>query len=249
METSLHRQLKAIYAGAAAQVEQRLGDYRIDAVRPGELVEIQHGSLAAIRDKIQALLAEHKVLVVKPLIAKKTLVKLDREGGREISRRHSPKTAGILDVFHELVYFTRVFPHPRLALEVPLVEVEERRYPGHGKRRRWREDDFEVEDQRLVEVRRTHRLTTCSDLVALLPRRLPAEFHTGHLADGLGIDRWVAQRIAYCLRKMGAARECGKQGNAVVYRLTPQMPSRGNKQPARRRVESVPLRSSAAHSA
>jgi hypothetical protein len=226
METSLHRQLKAIYAGEAAQVEQRLGDYRIDAVRPGELIEIQHGSLAAIRDKIQALLAEHKVLVVKPLIAKKTLVKLDREGGREVSRRQSPKTAGILDLFHELVYFTRVFPHPRLALEVPLVEVEERRYPGHGKRRRWRADDFQVEDQRLVEVRRTHRLTTCSDLVALLPRRLPAEFHTGHLADGLGIDRWFAQRIAYCLRKMGAAAECGKQGNAVVYRLAAEAPVR-----------------------
>src|SRR5262245_52757155 len=90
METSLHRQLKALYAGDAAQVEQRLGDYRIDAVRPGELIEIQHGSLAAIRDKIATLLTDHKVLVVKPLIAKKTLVKLDRQGGREISRRQSP---------------------------------------------------------------------------------------------------------------------------------------------------------------
>jgi hypothetical protein len=219
METSLHRQLKAIYAGEAAQVEQRLGDYRIDAVRPGELIEIQHGSLAAIRDKIAALLAEHKVLVVKPLVARKTLVKLDREGGREVSRRQSPKTAGILDVFHELVYFTRVFPHPRLSLEVPLVEVEERRYPGHGKRRRWRADDFEVEDQRLIDVRQTYRIATCRDLVALLPRNLPAEFHTGHLASGLEIERWVAQRIAYCLRKMGAACECGKQGNAVMYRL------------------------------
>ena len=230
METSLHRQLKAIYAGQAAQVEQRLGDYRIDAVRPGELIEIQHGSLAAIRDKIAALLAEHTVLVVKPLIAKKTLVKLDRQGGREISRRQSPKTAGILDLFHELVYFTRVFPHPQLALEVPLVEVEERRYPGHGKRRRWRADDFQVEDQRLLEVRQTWRLTTCGDLVALLPRKLPAEFHTGHLASGLGIERWVAQRIAYCLRKMGAAQECGKQGNAVVYRLAVELSEKRTRQ-------------------
>ena len=230
METSLHRQLKALYAGQAAQVEQRLGDYRIDAVRPGELIEIQHGSLAAIRDKIAALLAEHKVLVVKPLIAKKTLVKLDRQAGREISRRQSPKTAGILDLFHELVYFTRVFPHPRLALEVPLVEVEERRYPGHGKRRRWRADDFQVEDQRLLEVRQTYRLATCGDLVALLPRKLPAEFHTGHLASGLGIERWVAQRIAYCLRKMGAAQECGKQGNAVVYRLAVELPEKRTRQ-------------------
>lgn len=219
METSLHRQLKAIYAGAAAQVEQRLGDYRIDAVRPGELIEIQHGSLAAIRDKIAELLQDHRVLVVKPLVAKKTLIKLDRRGGREVSRRQSPKTAGVLDLFHELVYFTRVFPHPNLALDVPLVEIEERRFPGHGKRRRWRADDFQVEDQHLLEVHETHRLATCADLVALLPRRLPAEFHTGHLAEGLGIQRWLAQRIAYCLRKMGAAKACGKIRNAVMYRL------------------------------
>ncbi len=229
METSLHRQLKDMYAGEAAQVEQRLGDYRIDAVRPGELVEIQHGSLAAIRDKIARLLAEHRVLVVKPLVVKKTLIKLDRQGGREVSRRQSPKTAGILDVFHELIYFTRIFPHPRLALEVPLVEIEERRYPGHGKRRRWRVDDFQVEDQQLVAVRKTHTLATCRDLAALLPRRLPAEFHTGHLADGLGIQRWVAQRIAYCLRKMGAAEACGKQGNAVMYRLTDEARARRGK--------------------
>ena len=219
METSLHRQLKALYAGAAAQVEQRLGDYRIDAVRPGELVEIQHGSLAAIRDKIGRLLADHRVLVVKPLVATKTLVKLDRRGGKEISRRQSPKTATILDVFHELVYFTRVFPHPNLAVEVPLVTVEERRYPGHGRRRRWRASDFEVEDQRLIEIRHTHRLATCGDLVALLPAKLPAQFHTGDLAGQMQIDRWVAQRIAYCLRKMGAASTCGKQGNAILYRL------------------------------
>ena len=236
METSLHRQLKTIYAGEAAQVEQRLGDYRIDAVRPGELIEIQHGSLAAIRDKIARLLAEHRVLVVKPLVVRKTLVKLDRRGGREVSRRQSPKTAGILDVFHELIYFTRVFPHERLTLEVPLVEVEERRYPGHGRRRRWRQNDFQVEDQRLVEVRQTHTLTTCSDLVALLPPRLPAEFHTGHIATGLGVGRWVAQRIAYCLRKMGAAEACGKQGNAVVYRLAVGPAVRGIRKERRKRA-------------
>ncbi|HEX5102455.1 MAG TPA: hypothetical protein VFV87_01505, partial [Pirellulaceae bacterium] len=60
METTLHRQLKALYAGPEARTEERLEGYRIDAVRsiPGgglrgrQLVEIQHGSLAAIRDKI-----------------------------------------------------------------------------------------------------------------------------------------------------------------------------------------------------
>jgi hypothetical protein len=220
METTLHRQLKALYAGGEARVEQRLEGfrYRIDAVRGEELVEIQHGSLAAIRDKIARLLVGHRVLVVKPLIMRKTLVSLSRKGGRELGRKASPKRGALLDVFDELVYFTRVYPHPNLTLETPLVEIEERRYPGHGKRRRWRKKDFVVEDQRLVAVLGVERFATHDDLWRLLPSELAEPFHTGALAAALGVQRWVAQRIAYCLRKTGAASVTGKSGNAWLYR-------------------------------
>ena len=217
METTLHRQLKALYAGTEARTEERVEGFRIDAVRGELLVEIQHGGLAAIRTKIGRLLAQHDVLVVKPLVVRKVLVRLTRRGGREVSRRLSPKQATVLDLFHELVYFTRVFPHPRLTLETPLVEVEERRYPGHGRRRRWRKDDFVVEDQRLVAVVGVRRFTAASDLLSLLPAELPGPFHSGHVAEALGIQRWVAQRMVYCLRETGAAAMCGKQGNTVLY--------------------------------
>ncbi|MFT7644160.1 MAG: hypothetical protein ACI9G1_005926, partial [Pirellulaceae bacterium] len=137
METSLHRQLKDIYAKADAQLEVPLGRYRIDVVSDGDLVEIQHGSLAAIRDKVADLLAQdHRVLVVKPIVARKYLVKQDAKSGQVVSRRLSPKRGTVVDLFDELVYFTRVFPHKNLAIEVPLVEIEEYRYPGHGRRRR-----------------------------------------------------------------------------------------------------------------
>jgi hypothetical protein len=217
METTLHRQLKALYAGPEARTEERLEGYRIDAVRAGQLVEIQHGSLAAIRDKIARLLKRHRVLVVKPLVVRKTLVRLSRKGGRAISRRLSPKQGDLFSLFDELVYFTRVFPHANLTLETPLVEIEELRYPGHGKRRRWRERDHVVQDQRLVAVQSVHRFCTTSDLLSLLPVGLPQPFHTGQLAEALGIRRWIAQRIAYCLRQTGAASVCGKAGNAILY--------------------------------
>jgi hypothetical protein len=217
METTLHRQLKALYAGAESRVEQSVDGFRIDAVRGEQLVEIQHGGLAAIRGKIARLLTSHSVLVVKPLVARKLIVRLAAAGGNEIARRLSPKQATLLDLFHELVYFTRVFPHPRLTLHVPLVEVEERRYPGHGRRRRWRKNDHLVEDQRLLAVNEVHTFCTAADLLALLPARLPQPFHTGQLSDALGIRRWVAQRIAYCLRQTGATEVFGKSGNAVLY--------------------------------
>lgn len=219
METSLHRQLKERYAGPAALVEQRLGKYRIDAVVGAELIEIQHGSLAAIRDKIAWLAERHRVRVVKPIVARKYLVKLDAKDGQTVSRRMSPKMGTVWNLFDELVYFTRVFPHENLTLEVPLVEIEELRFPGHGRRRRWRQNDFQVQDQRLLDVTEVHTFRHSVDLLALLPSGLPRQFHTGHLAESLGVRRWIAQRIAYCLRKTAAVRECGKAGNALLYEM------------------------------
>ena len=220
METSLHRDLKALYAGKEARIEVTLGGYRIDVVSAGQLVEIQHGSLGAIRDKVQGLLEKFRVLVVKPIVVKKLLVKRAVRGGRIVGRRMSPKRGRILDLFDELVHFTRVFPHERLALEVPLVEIEEWRYPGHGRRRRWRANDHEVEDRKLAGVGQVYRLRTAADVGRLIRCPLPAPFHTGHLAGSLGVDRGFAQRIAYCLRKMGALREVGKQGNALLYKFS-----------------------------
>jgi hypothetical protein len=218
METTLHRQLKEHYAAGGALVEQRVGRYRIDVVQRGRLVEIQLASLSAIRDKIAVLLKEHRVLIVKPIIVRKHLIKLRRAGGKEVSRRRSPKQRSLLDLFEELVHFTRVFPHRRLTLEVPLIEIEESRYPGHG-RRRWRRDnDFQVEDQRLLEIHDTHQFRSAVDLCRMLPDSLPKPFHTGHLAAGLGVERWIAQRMAYCLRTTGAVKSVGKQGGAWLYR-------------------------------
>ena len=222
METSLHRQLKQMYAPGDARLEVPLGAYRIDVVCEDELIEIQHGSLFAIRDKIQTLLRKHRVRVVKPIIACKTLVQQKSKGGAVLRRRKSPKKGRLLNLFDELIYFTGVFPHVRLTLEVLLVEIEELRYPGHG-RRRWRhENDFQIEDQTLVGVREVHQLHTSADLRAFLPRRLPQPFHTGHLAKALDVDRQIAQRMVYCLRHAGTLRQNGKQGRALLYEFADQ---------------------------
>jgi hypothetical protein len=217
METSLHRQLKERYAEGGGLTEQKLGRYRIDVVRGTQLVEIQLSSLSSIRDKIRTLLKKHDVLVVKPIIMRKHLVKRKREGGEVVSRRRSPKQRTLLDIFEELVHFTRVFPHKRLTLEVLLVEIEEWRYPGHGRRRRYRDDDHEVEDQHLLEVHGVHEFRSAIDLCRLLPPELPKPFHTGHIAEGLSVDRWIAQRMAYCLRNTGALKQVGKLGGAWLY--------------------------------
>ena len=220
METTLHRQLKQHFCETDARIEVKLGRYRIDVVNGDRLVEIQRSGLAAIRDKVNCLCSDgYQVDVVKPLVARKRLVKLCSENGSVTSRRWSPLKATVLDVFDELLYFTRVFPHPNLRMLIPLIEIEEIRYPGHGRRRRKRNGDFVVKDRLILDIHDTHTFKTVLDLQTLLPDDLPKKFDTGELAQALEVPRHQAQRIGYVLRKTGVAKECGKRGNAILYQL------------------------------
>jgi hypothetical protein len=194
-----------------------MGRFRIDVVRDQELIEIQHGSLAAIRRKIHQLLADHHVRVVKPIVVQKQLVKRSGKGRRIVTRRQSPKRGSVLDLFQELVYFRDVFPHRALVLEVPLITVEEWRYPGHGRRRWRRRDDHQIEDQKLLTVQAVHIFRTTADLAALVAHGLPTPFRTSDLAQSRQIPIWFARQIAYCLRETGATRVVGRQGNARLY--------------------------------
>lgn len=228
METSLHRQLKSLYAPEAERQELRLDEYRIDAVVAGELIEIQQGSLAAIRGKVKRLLERHRVRVVKPLAARTLLIRRDRRKGTDISRRWSPRHDSFATLFLDLVHFVDVFPHPRLTLEVVLVEQEEDRVPV---RRRWfRAKDYRTTDRRLIAIEDRRVLRTAGDLLGLVDcdwRRIGCGgrggnvFTTEDIATACGIPRWLAQKLAYCLRKTGVFVPVGKRRHSWLYRLEP----------------------------
>lgn len=220
METTLHRQLKALYCDETAQQEVRLEGFRIDAVNDGRLVEIQYGSLAAIRAKVQQLVKQHDVLVVKPLAARKHLVTRRRKRGPIVRARYSPSRATGYDLFEDLVHFVDVFPHPRLTLEVLLTEQEEQRVVC--RKRRWHSKGYRVEDRVLRCVHSRLRFRTAEDLLMLLPDGLPEPFSTEDLSRRADIPRWLAQKMAYCLRKTGAADVVAKRSNALLYRSPPR---------------------------
>jgi hypothetical protein len=71
----------------------------------------------------------------------------------------------------------------------------------------------------LVAVQRTIRLIDRHDLLSLIPGSLPQRFDSAAIAQVAAVPRWVAQRVVYCLRKMGAAREVGKVGNTRQYAI------------------------------
>ena len=120
-------------------------------------------------------------------------------------------------MFDELIYFTRVFPHPNLTIEVPLVHVEQRRAPAKRRTRRWRKD-YKVEDVVLESIEGSVELREPSDLLSLID--LPAateSFNTADLAKVTDRPRWVAQQIAYVLRKTGAINSTGRNRAGIIY--------------------------------
>ena len=88
METTLHQQLKEKFREPGSEIEVKVGRYRIDVVNGERLVEIQRSGLASIRDKINVLLKDFQVDVVKPLIVRKRLIKFDREEGKIVECVH-----------------------------------------------------------------------------------------------------------------------------------------------------------------
>ena len=223
MEHSIHRQLKSLYVSDSDRHEVTVDGFRIDAVDGKRLIEIQYGSLGAIRNKIRRLLRSHDVLVVKPLVERKQLLKRDVPEGPVVSQRRSPKKQTLWNLFDDLVHFVDVFPHPRLELEVLMTLQDEYRLPAEKKRRVSR--GFVVEDRFLAEVTGRAMLRTVDDLLAMLPESIRAPgrsgpFSTADLATAAGISRPLARKVAYCLRHCGVTRVVGKDGNAILYELS-----------------------------
>ena len=172
--TTIHNQLKSHYVQDTSRHEVDLDGYRIDAIDSDDrLIEIQCASLLAIRDKIRNLTCNHSVVVVKPLAARKKLIKKAKLNGKTVSSRYSPAKQTLAWIFQELVHFTKAFPHPNLQLDVLLTEQEEIRLPP--KTKSWRRK-HSVHDRTLVEVQHTYSLQTVEDLWMALEVTVPDVF-------------------------------------------------------------------------
>ncbi|MCZ2099690.1 MAG: hypothetical protein LC121_26200 [Anaerolineae bacterium] len=217
-EKSLHAALKAHYALPGDALECDLGGYVIDIVRGlpdnPSCIEIQTGSLGKMKPKLAALLDRYPVRVVHPIAQERHIVRIDADGVI-VSRRKSPRRGTVYELFPELVSFPALMTHPNLSLDVALVR-EEAVWIDDG-RGSWRRKRWSIHDRRLIDVVGVVTLAAPADFAALLPTDLPPEFDSGELAKAIRQPRYVAQKMAYCLRAMGVLTATGKRGRAWVY--------------------------------
>ncbi len=214
-ERSLHAALKAWYARPGDRLEVAVDGFLVDVVRDGLLIEIQTGNFSSIKRKLSTLTRRHCVRLVYPIARDKWIVRLADNGLDRLSRRRSPKHGCLLHLFEELVSIPDLIARKTFSLEVLMIQEEEvRRRHARG---RWRRGGWGTFDRRLLAVVDRATLASPSAFRRLLPEDLDKPFTTAELSQSLGQTRALAQKMAYCLRKMGAVEVTGKRGNALQY--------------------------------
>ncbi len=217
-EKPLHAALKAWYAMAGDRFEVTVDGFVIDIVREDLLLEIQTGTFASIRSKLNKLVHAHRIRLIYPIAQEKWIVKLPTDGSDGSTRRKSPKRGRVEDVFRQMVSIPTLLANDNFELEVLMIRQEEvRRYDGN---RNWRRKGWSVEERRLLEVVERRSFCRPADLRELLPERLESPFTTKDLAATAGINRRLAQEMTYCLRHMNGIELVGKRERANLYKIT-----------------------------
>lgn len=219
-ETSLHAALKTWYARPGDVLEASVEGYQIDLRRGPQLIEIQTRNFAALKRKLTQLVERHPVRLVHPIAQEKWIVRLGRDGVTPVSRRKSPRRGRVDQLFTELVSFPDLVAHPNFTLEILMTREEEiLRLAGRSNSRRvsWRRKGWQICDRRLLGVVDQVVLTSPVDFHRFLPETLPRSFTSRDLATTADRPLGLAQKITYCLRKMGAIESAGKRGGALLY--------------------------------
>jgi hypothetical protein len=222
-EGALHAQLKNWYQRPDDRIERVIDGFVVDLLRGDLLVEIQTGSFAPLRRKLELLTRQHRVRLVAPVPLVRRIIRLSDEG-ELLSARRSPRRGRAEDIFNRLVSIPSLLCRSRFELELLLTQQDELRVYRHGKafcRHGW-----VVAGRRLVSVDQCIRITSPADAARLLPPSLPELFDTAQLAEAAAIERRLAQQMTYCLRALGVLQTTGKRGNAIVHRRTDKVDPR-----------------------
>jgi hypothetical protein len=213
-EHSLHAEIKNWYSVPGDHLETKVDGFIIDIVRGSLLIEVQTRNFFAIKEKLISLLDNHRVRLIHPIPERKHLVQIDTSG-EIIRRRKSPRKGKLVDLFSELVSIPTFIRKDNFAIEVLMIEEEETRCnDGKGS---WRRRGMSIRDKRLLGVTERVLFRNAEDFLRFVPADLCGWFTNKKLARKSGISIALARKITYCLRKMGAIIEIGKNGKELKF--------------------------------
>jgi hypothetical protein len=219
-ETSLHRDLKISYAGQGGRTEIEVAGFVADGINAaGEYIEVQTGNFGSIKKKLQKLSLWGKVRLIYPVIVAR-YIEVFTEKGKLQSRRKSPKRGSSWDIFDALIHAPELPLIDNLTIELALVDAAEQRVSdGKGS---WRRKGVSIKDRTLLAVHERIALHKPADYLRFVPFAQKDRFTSADLGEKAGIRIDMARKALYVLNKIDAVKRIGKQGNALVYQVTPK---------------------------
>jgi len=196
-------------------MEAKVDGFIVDIARNDMLIEIQTGNFSAVKKKLKNLVMNHKVRLIYPVAKEKWIIHVNPSNGELVKRRRSPRKGDVLDIFVELVRIPELAQEDNFTTEILMIKEEETRCAdGKGS---WRRRGVSIKDRRLVEVVGSVVFANIKDYLKLLPNDLAQPFTNRILAKRMGVTIRHIRRITYCLRKMGALNEVGKDGKELLF--------------------------------
>ena len=217
-EKRLHRILKHTFCERDDCFEVKIGRYIADIAVGDRIIEIQCGQFAPLRKKIEYYLenTEYSVLIVHPVIAKRTIIRAQRETGEVLRVRTSPKRPNEWNVLARLDPIADLLKSDRVSLQIMLIEAEEYRYSEAVRYRKEGKYDSELFPTKLIDC---ILLSDDEDYRRFLPDELCSrEFSASEFTPYTplrGIDVYSALNALSALGLL----DRNKQGRNVRYKM------------------------------
>jgi ribosomal protein S25 len=215
-ESSLHNALKLRYAGKSGKHEVEIDAYICDAVREsGEIIEIQTGSFAPLKNKVLDLALYNKVRIVHPIIIAKTIELYDLDN-QLLRKRKSPRKGTMWDVFKVLLYAPELAAAKNITIELLPIDISEiRKDDGKGS---WRRKGASISDKIVNATYESIILKTKKDFEFFIPFEKDKLFTSSDLAKKAKIHPALAGKTLYTLTKIGIVSRIEKKGKAWIYK-------------------------------
>lgn len=216
-EKTLHAVLKDYYAPSKDMQEYPIDGYVADIYTGFEIWEIQTGSFAPMRGKLQCFLPNHPVTIVCPIPRIKYLSWINEETGECSKPRKSTVKGSVYRAFYELYKIKPFLDDPNLRFCFPYLEIREYRllngWSKDKKKGSCRYDRIPV--SLLDEV----NLRCKEDYLQLIPDGLTEPFTAREFGKAVKERKETAARVLHILHYLNLVERCGKSGHSYLYKV------------------------------
>lgn len=218
-ESELHQKLKEIYAlEYNGELEKKIEGSKSIAdilLKNGDVIEIQTGSISALKSKIKFLLEnKRKIKIVHPILIEKYIEMYD-ENENLLYRKKSPKKETVYSMLRGLTGVYEYLTNANLEIEVLFVKVTEKRQKTptkvqlKNKCRRHLKDWIPL-GKRLDSIKEKHTFSSLQDYKNLIPSSVPENFTRKELQKAISekfskdaakwtsVLIWLLKRLENC---------------------------------------------------